>query len=220
MKTSLKKIALSLTVALGGLASQAHAVTVSNISLLTAGGGYTGVSVLPAGDLAFGINPLFKDTAASTGPFVDSISFTLTASPGEYLGSLTLSQTGWNSSGVAVSAKTVATTTLLVDGISSSAGQVVSLKSNGSAGPFNGPFTLSGTNTPLFTFSPMTTSANITILTTLLATGLGTSPVREGVYVALTGAFIDVTTTPVPLPATALLLAPALLALARRRKPV
>lgn len=217
MKTLLKKASLAIALSLGGLSTQALAVTVSNISSLAAGG-YTGVSVLPAGDLGFTLDPLFQDTAASIGPFTDSISFTLTASPGEYLASLNLTQTGLNSSGSATSAKTAATTTLIVNGISYAAGSVVSLKSDASAAPFSGPFTLSGSSTPLFTFAPMTTSANITVLTTLLATSLGTTTVKESVFVALTGATLDVTTTPVPLPASALLLAPALLALARRRK--
>ena len=76
---------------------------------------------------------------------------------------------------------------------------------------------MSGASNPLFTFAPNTSSANITVLTTLFATALGNSATRESAYLRLNTAPIDVGTMPVPLPAGVLLLAPGLIALMRRR---
>ena len=216
MKTSSKQLALALSLAFGGLSTNALAVTVSNITSLTTGG-YTGVSVNGLGDLGFTLDAGFADTAGTTGGFLDSISFTLTADIGEYLTSLNLTQFGYASSGTANSAKTIATSTLVVDGMSTPAGSSVFLKSGASSPGFAQSFALTGANTPTFTFAPNTPSANISLLTSLAATALGGSTVRDSVFLRLESASIDVQTTPVPLPATALLLAPGLLVLLRRR---
>ena len=213
MKTSSKQLALALSLAFGGLSTNALAVTISNITSLTTGG-YTGVSVNGLGDLGFTLDAGFADTAGTTGGFLDSISFTLTADIGEYLTSLNLTQFGYATSGTANSAKTIATSTLVVDGMSTPAGSSVFLKSGASSAQ---SFALTGANTPTFTCAPNTTSANITLLTSLAATALGGSTVRDSVFLRLESASIDVQTTPVPLPATALLLAPGLLVLLRRR---
>lgn len=216
MKTSSKHLALALSLAFGGLSTNALAVTVSNITSLTTGG-YTGVSVNGLGDLSFALDAGFTDTAGTSGGFLDSISFTLTADVGEYLTSLNLTQFGYASSGTATSAKTIATSTLVVDGMSTPAGSSVLLKSGASSSGFAQSFALTSANTPTFTFAPNTTSANITLLTSLAATALGGSTVRDSVFLRMESASIDVQTTPVPLPATALLLAPGLLVLLRRR---
>ena len=131
-----------------------------------------------------------------------------------------MTQFGYASSGSANSAKTIATSTLVVDGMSTPAGSSVSLKSGSGSAGFSGNFALTGANTPTFTFAPNTTSANITLLSSLAATGLGSSAVRESIFLRLESASIDVQTTPVPLPASALLLAPGLLVLLRRRNGV
>ena len=216
MKSHIKILALAVTLALGGLSANALAATVSNITSLNAGG-YTGVSVNGLGDLDFALDAAFQDTAGTSGGFVDSISFTLTADPGEYLSALNLSQSGFASSGSANSAKTVATSTLIVNGISTPAGAISYLKSNRGSAVIDSTFSLTGASNPLFTFAPNTTSANVTVLTTLIATALGNATTRDSVYVRLTSASIDVSTVPVPLPASLVLLAPGLLAFARRR---
>ena len=221
MKTSKKQLALAASLALSGFSTSALAVTVSNITSLTTGG-YTGVSVNGLGNLSFDLDAGFTDTAATSGGFLDSISFTLTADAGEFLTSLNLTQFGYASSGTANSAKTIATSTLVVDGMSTPAGSSVSLKSGSGSAGFSGSFALTGANTPTFTFAPNTTSANITLLSSLAATGLGSTAVRESIFLRLESASINVQTTPapVPLPASALLLAPGLLVLLRRRNGV
>ena len=87
----------------------------------------------------------------------------------------------------------------------------------GSDAGFSREFALTGASNPTFSFAPNTISANITLLTSLAATGLGSAAIRESIYLKLESTSIDVQTTPVPLPASALLLAPGLLALMRRR---
>jgi len=216
MNSHIKTLALAITLALGGLSANALAATVSNISSLNAGG-YTGVSVNGSGGLDLALDEAFQDTAATSGGFVDSISFTLTAAPGEYLSFLNLWQSGFATSGTANSAKTVATSTLIVNGISTSAGGSSLTKSNSGSPQIAAEFSLTGASNPLFTFAPNTSSANITVLTTLIATALGNSATRESAYLRLNTASIAVGTMPVPLPAGVLLLAPGLLALMRRR---
>ncbi len=217
IKTLALAITLAITLAFGGLSANALAATVSNISSLNAGG-YTGVSVNGAGGLDLALDPAsFRDTAGTSGGFVDSISFTLTAAPGEYLSFLNLWQSGFATSGTANSAKTVATSTLIVNGISTPAGGISLTRTNRDFLIIETDFILTGASTPLFTFEPNTTSANITVLTTLIATALGNSATRESAYLRLNTASIDVGTMPVPLPAGVVRLAPGLLALLPRR---
>ena len=116
MNSHIKTLALAITLAFGGLSANALAATVSDISSLNAGG-YIGVSVNGMGGLDLALDAVFQDTAGTSGGFVDSISFTLTAAPGEYLSFLNLWQSGFATSGTANSAKTVATSTLIVNGI-------------------------------------------------------------------------------------------------------
>ena len=216
MNSHIKTLALAITLAFGGLSANALAATVSNITSLNAGG-YTGVSLNGAGGLDLALDEAFRDTAGTSGGFVDSISFTLTAAPGEYLSFLNLWQSGFATSGTANSAKTVATSTLIVNGISTPAGGSSLTKSNNGSPQIAAQFSLTGASTPLFTFEPNTTSANITVLTTLIATALGNPATKESAYLRLNTASIDVGTMPVPLPAGVLLLAPGLLALMPRR---